>query len=400
MKKKLLGILLTAILVASTLTGCGSSSSTEGNGNADSSDATDASNAEAPTDDIADTDVAENAALENGTSLATMKIGEIQSYYVDDGGWCQAMHTGILQSMNDLGIPEENLYKVECVDEDLASVESAFESLVDEGVTVVVGCSSGYASFLSDLAPDYPEITIIQQGDQIANLVGIQIRGYEGMFLAGYASALMSETGELGFAASMNEASVRTAINAYALGAKYAKENATVQVVWADSWYDIDIETQNALSLINSGITYMGMEASSPAIPQTCEENGAYVVGYNVDMKESAPKAVLFSFMWNWTPIFTDIFKSIENGTVSPDDYYYLGGECSALSDFNADLVPDDVQSAVTDAREKINSGDIVIYGGELKDDKGNILVEEDAVMADEDINLQDFFVENVKGAQ
>jgi len=383
MKKKLLSILLSTVLAVSLLSGCSNDNDTNDKGNTSDSSGNE-----------------DSSTSKDSLELSSLKIGEIQSYYVNDGGWCQAMHTGILQSMSNLGIPEDNLYKVECVEEDPASIEAAFDSLVDEGVNIIVGCSSGYASTLSELAEDYPDITIIQQGDKIDNLVGIQIRGYEGMFLAGYASALMSENDELGFAASMNEASVRTAINAYALGAKYAEENATVQVVWADSWYDIDIETQNALSLINSGITHMGMEASSPAIPQTCEENGAYVVGYNVDMKENAPGAVMFSFMWNWTPIFTDIFKSVSEGTISTDDYYYVGGECSALSEFNDDLVPEEVQTAVTEAREKINNSEIQIYGGDLKDVNGDVLVEEGSVMPDDEINAQEFFVDNVKGAQ
>ena len=72
---------------------------------------------------------------------------------------------------------------------------------------------------------------------------------------------------QLGFCASMDEASVRTAINAYALGAKYANPDAKVQVLWADSWYDLDVESQNAKTLIDNGIKYMGMEASSPAVP-------------------------------------------------------------------------------------------------------------------------------------
>ena len=80
---------------------------------------------------------------------------------------------------------------------------------------------------------------------------------------------------DFGFCGSMNgDASVRTAVNAYALGAKYANPDAKVQVIWSDSWYDLDIEGNNAKTLINKGIKYMGMEASSPAIPQKCEEKG------------------------------------------------------------------------------------------------------------------------------
>ena len=81
------------------------------------------------------------------------------------------------------------------------------------------------------------------------------------MFLAGYASELLSKDAnpQLGYSASMDEFSVRTAINAYALGAKYANKDATVKVAWANSWYDIDKETQCAQSLIDAGIKYMGM---------------------------------------------------------------------------------------------------------------------------------------------
>ena len=56
------------------------------------------------------------------------------------------------------------------------------------------------------------------------------------------------ENTTLGYSASMSEFSVRTAINAYALGAKYANPAAQVQVAWANSWYDVDLETQCAQS--------------------------------------------------------------------------------------------------------------------------------------------------------
>lgn len=56
----------------------------------------------------------------------------------------------------------------------------------------------------SDLAAQNPDIVIAQQGDQVPNLIGYQIRNYEGMFLAGYACALMDGGDKLGFAGSMS----------------------------------------------------------------------------------------------------------------------------------------------------------------------------------------------------
>ena len=372
MKKKLISVFLTIAMAAMLLAGCGSSGNSSASSGKTSSGNLDYSN---------------------------IKIGEITSLVVNDGGWCQATHQSLLAAMKQLGIPETNLVVMENVAEDQVSVTNAYNALVSDGVNLIIGASSGYATFLSDLAAQNPNVVVAQQGDQVANLIGYQIRNYEGMFLAGYACALMSKSDTLGFAASMSEASVRAAINGYALGAKYANPNAKVQLVWANSWYDVDIETQSAKTLINQGIKYMGMEASSPAIPQTCQANGAYCIGYNVDMKDLAPKAVLFSFMWNFTPIFSDIITSVVNGTASADKYYYEGGDCAKISDFNADLVPADVQAKVLQVKADIASGKINIFGGELKDNQGNVLVPAGQTMSDEQINTQEFLVDNVIGS-
>ena len=340
----------------------------------------------------------EEASAEN-VDFSSFKIGEIESYVVNDGGWCQATHNSILSAMNDLGIPEDNLITLESIDDtDQASVQEAAEQLVDQGCNLIIGASTGYSSYLPEIAEKNPDVIFAQWGNKVDGLVGYEIRSYEGMFLAGYACELLSQdqNTELGYSASYNEFSVRTAINAYALGAKYANADAKVKVASADSWYDIDKETQCAQSLIDSGIKYMGMEASSPAIPETCEKNGAFVVGYHNDMSSLAPKAVLVSFEWNFAPIFKSIITRTAEKTATPDDFYYWGGDCSKLSDF-ADFVPEDVVQKVTDLKSKLESGEVQVYAGELKDNQGNVLVKEGQVMSDEDIIQQNFFVDNVE---
>lgn len=370
MKKKLISILLVVAMAAMLLTGCSGNSGTQ------------------------DKDKAQQK-----LDYSNIKIGEITSLVVNDGGWCQATHQSLLAAMKELGIPEENLKVIENVAEDQVSVTNAYNALASEGVNLIIGASAGYATFLSELAGKNSNIIVAQQGDQVPNLIGYQIRNYEGMFLAGYASALMSPTDTLGFAASMSEASVRGAINGYALGARYANPNAKVKLVWANSWYDVDIETQSAKTLINQGIKYMGMEASSPAIPQTCQENGAYCIGYNVDMKDLAPKAVLFSYVWNFAPIFKDIITSVVEGKADTSKYYYEGGECANISAFNDAIVPKDVQDKVLQVKADLASGKIKVFGGELKDNKGNILVPAGQTMSDDKINTQEFLVENVIGS-
>ena len=65
----------------------------------------------------------------------------------------------------------------------------------------------------------------------------------------------------------------------------------------------------------------------------------------------------------------------------------------------NDALVPEDIQAQVQEVLDKIGTGEIQIYGGELKDNEGNVLVADGEVMDDLDILNQNFLVENVIGS-
>ena len=329
MKKKLLSIVLVAALAVTCLAGCGGKE-----------------------DKTAGSAASEGKDTSAATDMSDIKIGEIESYVLEDGGWCQATHAGIVEAMESCGIPEENLMTLENIAEDQASVQAAAEQLIDAGCNVIIGASTGYAGYLSEMAGEYPEVTFAQWGTETEGLVAYELRSYEAMFVAGYVCELMSH---------------------------------------------VDKEKQCAQSLIDAGIKYMGMEATSPSIAQTCEDNGAFCVGYHVDKKADAPDAVLFSFTWNFAPIFEEIFTDKANGKeLKP--LYYEGGECAKLTEFS-DLVPEDIQKKGKELQEKINAGEVQVYAGPLSDDKGKELVAEGQTMDDNTILLQDFFVSNVECA-
>lgn len=383
--KKFIGLVLAAVLVAMSIAGCGGAK------------------AEAPAAEATEA-AAEAAEAEKSTKdIKDMKVAELHYSVVEDGGWAQAMHEGLIRACEELGMdPATQIITMEEIaEEDTALIETTVESCVENGADVIFGCSAGYVTVFNELADKYPDVVFAQQGNDVyENIVEMQIRGYEGEFLAGYLCGLMNtESDEFGFCASMTgDASVRTALNAYTLGARYANPNAKVTVIEANSWYDLDIESNNAEALINMGIKYMGMEASSPAIPEKCQEKGAYCIGYNIDMEANAPDAILTSFCWNWTPIFKDIIEKTAAGTIDKSDDYYWGGECSAIAPMNAKLVPQDIQDKVNDVKAKLASDELEVYAGALNDNQGNELVKDGETMADADILAQEFYVEGVEG--
>ena len=397
MKKRISALVLAMLFVLSALIGCGQSTKADDTtAPADTNASTEAKESESQT--------AEETASGTSVEAADVKIGVITTLVKNDGGWCQAQYEGITGAMENVGLDTETqLLFLENIAEEQSSVQAAVDQLVNEGCQIIFGASTGYAPILSELALSYPDVYFAQVGDKVENIIGYQIRDYQAMYLCGYLMGLMSDSDELGYSAGMSEASVRRGINAFALGAKAANPNATVTVMWANSWYDIAAETECANTLINMGIKYMGINASSPAIPEACEKAGAFCTGYHMDMKDRAPKAVTTSFEWNWAPIITDIIEQYMAGTLSTDTYYFWGADkdCARISDINMDIVPQEVADKVLEMKDKIISGEIEVYdGGEegLKDNKGNVLVAPGEIMSDEDIMSQMFLVENVKG--
>ena len=344
----------------------------------------------------------ENDQKNSDADYSSVKIGTIVSNGVDDGGWGQAQVQGVKDAAKDLGISDDNLEWVENISETGTDCANAIEGLMADGCIVIIGASTGYKSTLEQYSKQYPDVQFAQaDGTSMnGNLVGYQIRSYDGMFVMGYLSALMSDQDALGYSAGQPEASVIQGINAYALGAKYANPDATVRVVWSNSWYDPTAESECANSLISLGIKTMGINASSPAIPKACEQAGALCTGYHVDMKDYAPKAVMASYMWNWAPIFEDFITQFASTGKPVDTDYYWGADknCSTISDINTDIVPEDIAKKTQDLYQEICDDKLNVLAGEIKDNEGNVIVKEGEVMSDDQSRKMDFLVDNVIG--
>ena len=150
MKKKLISICLANVFAVAVLSGCSESASTAEQAAEQAAEDGAKTEAQAPAEEGAAAQAAEagteaaaavstgaaetaaetlpaainqlgedkkDQAPAEGTDLSSRKIGEIESYIVDDGGWCQATHQSIVAAMKELGIPEENLTVLESIDD-------------------------------------------------------------------------------------------------------------------------------------------------------------------------------------------------------------------------------------------------------------------------------------------
>lgn len=108
-------------------------------------------------------------------------------------------------------------------------------------------------------------------GDNYGNYFG---RMYQPRYLSGIAAGMTTENDKIGFVAAMPTPEVIRGINAFTLGVRSVNPEATVQVVWTNTWYDPAVEKQAAESLLDAGVDTVAQHQNTTAAVQAAV-NGA-----------------------------------------------------------------------------------------------------------------------------
>lgn len=390
--KRLIALLLVLAMVACLFVGCGSKEEDTKDDGTASEEAGGESGGESSNEggDTASGEV----------DYSSMKVGLLLNNTVTDGGWNQAMAESMERTKEELGLSDDQVIIVESIPDGGAEADSTIVQLVDEGCNFIIGGSAGFTVNVNAACSQYPDVYFSQfEGTSADNYCSFTCWDIEAIFMCGYAAALMSEGNELGFVAAQPQASVVRAVDAWAAGAKAANPDATVQVIWVNSWYDPAGDKECANTLLQKGITALGYHGSTTAVAQAAEEAGAYCTGFHVDMHDYAPKAVLTSFVWNWAPVFNEMITQIATGTWTSDTKYANMAEGAAsLAPWNTDIMPEDVVAQCDEMYNKIVNGEYTVMAGPIYDNQGNeILAEGETFTLEELINCY-FLLDNVIG--
>ena len=386
--KKLLALLLILVMLTCIFTGCGNAPDANADSQAESTPTTEA----------------ETAATDNNTSTdvdySTVKIGILLGTTVTDGGWSQAMAESLERTKADLGLTDDQVIYAESIVDGSAEADATIVQMIDDGCNLIIGASSGFTINIESAIPQYPDVYFTQfEGNSADNYCSFTCWDIEAIFMCGYAAALMSEGDALGFVAAQPQASVVRAVNAWAAGARAANPNATVQVMWANSWYDPSADKECANSLIQTGVTAMGYHGSTTAVAQACSEAGAYCTGFHIDMHDYAPDALLTSFMWNWTPVFNEIITQVATDSWTSDvKYKNMADGAASIAPWNTDIMPEDVIAQCDEMYNAIVNGEYVVMAGPIVDNEGNQILADGETFTLQQLTEMYFLLDNVIG--
>jgi basic membrane protein A len=330
-----------------------------------------------------------------------IKVGFVYVGPVGDLGWTYAHDQGRLALEE--AIPNVETAYQENVPENPADAERVIRQFAQDGYDVIFTTSFGYMDPTINVAQDFPDTTFIHiSGFKTAANVGTGFgKIEEPRFVSGQLAGLMTESNQIGYVAAFPIPEVIRGINAFTLGSREANPEATVQVVWTNTWYDPAKERAAAEALLDGGADVIAQHQDTAGPQQAAEDRGVYSVGYDADMAPLAPKAVLTSPVWNWAPYYIDIVQSVMDGTWKSEQYW--GGWKDGVVDLApiADFVPEDIRASIEDEIGRFKSGEETIYTiftGPIADQSGALRVPEGQSMTDQELLSMDWFVEGVQG--
>ncbi len=338
-------------------------------------------------------------ALLLGTSTGfakDLKVGFVYVSPIGDAGWSYAHDLGrqAIEAMDGV----KTSY-VEAVPEGPDS-ERVILNMARKGYDIVFAASFGYMDPMLKVAKQFPKVVFMHcSGFKMAENMGNYFgRMYQARYLSGIIAGGMTKSNTIGYVAAFPIPEVIRGINAFTLGVQSVNPKATVRVVWTKTWYDPATEKEAAKSLLDVGADVIAQHQDSPGPQEAAQEKGVYSIGYNSDMTALAPKSHLTAPIWNWAPYYKSVVESVKNGTWKAESAWPgLAEGIVDLAPFNT-MVPQKLQDKVATAKASIISGDLKVFAGPIKDQKGTVKVAARTVLSDKELLGMTWFVHGVVG--
>lgn len=354
--KKLLGILLSAAMLFS-LAACGGSASSAA------------------------------SAADGGSEAAgsDLKIGAIM-LGDETEGYTAAHINGIKEAAAELGLSDDQIVWKYKIDESAACLDAA-EDLVGQGCNVVLSNSYGHQTYMVEAAEKYPDVQFVAMTGDFGAICGLDnlknafTSVYESRYVSGVVAGCkvkeLVESGTLtpevqpdsftadgkvkiGYVGAFNYAEVVSGYTAFFLGVQSVYPDVEMEVMYTNSWFDIDKEGAAAEALIANGAVIIGQHADStgaPAATQKLKDAGkiCYSIGYNIDMLETAPTAALTSATNVWKVYYKEMMEAAMEGEIPTNWAKGYSDGAVAITDLGPEVAEGtaekvaEVEAALTD---------------------------------------------------
>jgi basic membrane protein A len=313
-------------------------------------------------------------------------------------GWTHRHDVGRQQVEEEFGDRVDVTF-VEQVDAGAAS-ERVFEDLARQGNDVIFGTAFAFMDSMHAVAAKYPDVQFMHAtGFKTRdNMTAYTIGAEEGTYVEGMAAAMASEDGKIGYLAPFPIPEVIRLLDAYTLGAQSVNPDATVQIVWTNTWFDPEVEKSAADGLLNEGVSVVGQQSDSPTVGTAAQEHDAFWTGFTTDHSSEFPDVWLTASVLEWSPYYIDVIDRILDGTYESENYYgRMADGLVSMAEFGSALDGDE-QARLQEQIEMFSSGEAHALDGPVVDQSGKMRFDEGESPSVDQLLTLDFLVQGVLG--
>lgn len=356
--RKYLAVLLAAIMLMFTVTAC---NATKGNSKSGNSD---------------------NTANSETIRILMFTSANVGDFRIVDSAW-----SGVQETCTQWG------YEYDLVElgGDMSIAEPSLDDACSSGkYQYIITGYQGMKDVYEAMAKKYPEITFIMYDVPSTyeipsdNMVAISFKQFDGSYLAGIYSALMTTTGKVAVGLWDDNPILNDFGTGYVNGVKDANDMFGLDVEYKVVYYGGDSTDATAAyelvnTVYNNGCDVFYNVAGHVVLSacKACEEHGGfeagyYVVGVDTDqwMKyNNSPDVEAYGYENIATSVIKDaqntivyVFNGLNDGTIKPGDLVITGlvegGVRLADNDNYTALTPQDILDTVKECEEKIASGE------------------------------------------
>lgn len=374
MKKRLLSMALSAVMVLS-LAACGGQ--TKDSASTKSASKTTSTTSTASTSSAASTTSAAGSAssAKSGsttTAKSDLKVGLITDVGgIHDHSFNETSWKGLEKAKTDFGV--EINYLESKTDADYSS---NIESFVDEDYDLIVCVGFKLAEATKKAAESHPDkkFAIIDDASNasLPNVTCLTFKQEQASYLVGYVAGLVTKKNNVGFVLGMASEMMNKFGYGYLAGVYAANPKATVQQIDANNFADPAIGKTSATTMITNGadVIFHAAGGTGVGVIQACQENKISAIGVDTDQSSLAPDTVITSAMKRVDNAVYDSVKQLVEGTLKGGEVVY------DLSKGGVDIAPttkllsEDVLKKVEEVKAKILSGEIVVPGTKAEFEK------------------------------
>jgi basic membrane protein A len=328
---------------------------------------------------------------------APLKIGFVYVGPIGDHGWSYQHNQGRLAIEAALPGKVETSY-VENVSEG-PDAERVIRQLASSGHRLVFTTSFGFMNATERVARQFPAVKFEHATGykRLDNLATYDARFYEGRAVIGTIAGRLTKTKRIGYIGSFPIPEVVQGINAFTIALHKIAPDATVSVIWANTWYDPGKEADAAKAHIDQGADIIVQHTDSPAALQVAEERGLMAFGQSSDMRRFAPNAQLTAIVDDWDPYYIARAQAVLDGTWQSHGVWMSMKDGAVVIAPYGPKVPEAVAKEADALKAAIIAGTHHPFTGPIADASGKERIPAGRAATDEELVAMDWYVPGVR---